>query len=64
MLAVGLLLAIVVAWNALYRAGTWNYNERMTMIPILGVGLLPILQILILPPVIAYLIQRVWTKDG
>jgi hypothetical protein len=61
MLAVGLLLAVIVEWNA-FRTGAWGYNEQMITIPILGVGLLPILQMLLLPPATAVLVQRIWRR--
>jgi hypothetical protein len=61
MLAVGLLLAVIVEWNA-FRTGAWGYNEQMITTPILGVGLLPVLQMLLLPPVTAVLVQRIWKK--
>lgn len=61
MLAVGLLLAVIVEWNA-FRTGAWAYNEQMITIPILGVGLLPVLQMLVLPPVTVLLLQWIWRK--
>ncbi len=57
MMSIGLLLAVTVEWNALYRTGAWAYNENMITIPIIGVGLLPILQMIVLPPAIALLLQ-------
>jgi len=61
MSAVGLLLAVIVEWNA-FRTGAWGYNEQMITTPILGVGLFPVLQMLLLPPVTAVLVQRIWKK--
>jgi hypothetical protein len=61
MLAAGLLLAVIVEWNA-FRTGAWAYNERMITMPILGVGLLPVLQMLLLPPATAVLVQRIWRR--
>jgi len=60
MMGVGLVLAVLVEWNALYRTGAWAYNERMITIPILEVGLLPILQMIVLPPATALLLQWMW----
>ncbi len=66
MMVIGLILAVFVEWNALYWTGVWAYNEQMIMIPILGVGLLPILQMIVLPPATALLLQRIWRdrKEG
>jgi hypothetical protein len=52
MLTAGLLLAVLVEWVAVYRLGRWAYAERMPMAPGLGIGLIPIAQMLILPPMI------------
>ena len=60
MMVIGLMLAVFVEWNALYRTGAWAYSEQMITIPILGVGLLPILQMIVLPPATALLLQRIW----
>jgi hypothetical protein len=60
-LVVGLLLAVIVEWNA-FRTGAWSYNEQMITIPILGVGLLPVLQMLVLPPLIFLVLQWIWTN--
>lgn len=60
MVSIGLTLAVMVEWNALYRTGSWAYNERMITIPILEVGLLPVLQMVLLPPVAVLLLQWIW----
>lgn len=60
MMVIGLLLAVVVELNALYRTGAWAYNERMITLSFLEVGILPVLQMLILPPVTVLLVQWVW----
>ena len=62
MLAVGLFLAVVVELVALHWTGAWRYKEQMIVIPILGVGLLPILQMLLHPPATAVLVQWRWRK--
>ena len=60
MALVGFLLAVGIEWNALYRTGAWEYTPRMPRIPIVGVGLLPVLQMLILPPASVLFIRRCW----
>ncbi len=62
MFVVGILLAVIVELNALYVTGAWEYNEQMITIPVLGVGLLPLLQMIVLPPVTAALVQQVWER--
>lgn|SRR5574341_2123847 len=63
MIGAGLILAVLVEWNALYRTGAWGYNERMIVVPILGVGLLPVLQMVALPPATVVLVQRIRRKS-
>jgi hypothetical protein len=64
MMSIGLLLAVMVEWNALYRTGAWAYNERMITVPVLRVGLLPLLQMILLPPATVLLLNWVWNKKG
>ena len=52
MLVSGLIIAILIEWVAVYRMGRWSYTTRMPVLPLLGVGLSPVLQMLLLPPVI------------
>lgn len=55
----GLIFAVLVEWNALYRTGAWGYNERMIIVPTLGVGILPALQMVVLPAATVVLVQRI-----
>jgi hypothetical protein len=51
-LTAGLTLAVLVEWMAVRILGRWAYTERMPVVPSLGVGIVPIAQMLILPPLI------------
>jgi L-cystine uptake protein TcyP (sodium:dicarboxylate symporter family) len=62
MFVIGIFLAIIVELNALYLTGAWRYSEQMITIPVLGVGLLPLLQMVLLPPITAVLLRWIWTK--
>lgn len=42
--------------------GRWHYNQLMPVISFFNVGLLPFLQMLILPPVIFYVLKQYWSK--
>jgi hypothetical protein len=53
MLTAGLVLAMLVEWVAVYRLGRWAYAERMPIVPGFGIGLVPIAQMIILPPIIS-----------
>ncbi len=61
MLLVGLGIGIGVEWIAVHIVGRWAYTERMPLVPGLGVGLLPILQMLILPPLIFW-VATAWDR--
>lgn len=52
MLATGLVLAVLVETVALQLLGRWQYTENMPIVPGLGIGVVPIAQMVILPPVI------------
>jgi hypothetical protein len=52
MLAAGLILAVSVEWVAVHRLERWAYAENMPTVPGLGIGLVPIAQMLILPPLV------------
>ena len=47
-LTAGLILSLIVEWVAL-RLGLWNYSNLMPKLIFLGIGLSPVLQMLILP---------------
>ena len=52
MITTGLVLAVLVELVAVHKLGRWAYAARMPMVPGLGIGLVPIAQMLILPPLI------------
>ena len=55
---VGELITIALEWHAVYWANRWTYSQLMPIVPLLRVGLLPILQWLVLPPIILYFVRR------
>jgi hypothetical protein len=61
MLAAGGMIAIAVEWVAVHLLGRWTYTAYMPMIPVLDIGLVPLLQMLILPPSIFY-IAAAWAS--
>ena len=52
MLVTGFLIGVLIEWGAVYILDRWRYTASMPMLPGLGIGLSPVLQMLILPPVI------------
>jgi hypothetical protein len=53
-------LAYAVLVEHALAAGRWSYTERMPVVPVLGAGLWPLLQMTLLPP-LTYWIARWWT---
>ncbi len=49
----GSALAIIVEHSAI-ATGRWAYGQFMPIVPFLGVGLVPILQMMIIPPILAH----------
>ncbi|MEK6591765.1 MAG: hypothetical protein AABZ67_01655 [Pseudomonadota bacterium] len=47
-------------WYNVYQTGSWGYTASMPMI--LGIGLFPLLQWLILPPLMAITYRALWLK--
>jgi len=52
MLTAGFLFALLVEWLGLHVLRRWEYSQRMSLLPGLGVGIAPIAQMLFLPPLI------------
>jgi hypothetical protein len=57
----GLVIGLTIEWIAVYVLGRWMYTVQMPLVPGLAIGLIPVVQMLILPPVIFRLVA-VW--DG
>jgi hypothetical protein len=58
MLTSGLLLALAVEWLAVHVLQRWTYTSDMPVIPGVNIGIAPLLQMLLLPPVIFYIVAR------
>jgi hypothetical protein len=58
MMTTGLVIGITVEWVAVHVLGRWMYTAWMPRIPGLAVGLVPVLQMLLLPPLIFSLVAR------
>ena len=62
MLAAGLAIGVGVEWVAVYVAQRWAYTDRMALVPGLGIGIVPVAQMLILPPLIFRIVAIVERK--
>ena len=52
MTTAGVFLAVFVEWAALHILHRWEYTRNMPTLPMVNIGLVPIAQMLILPPLI------------
>ena len=52
MVTAGFLLALLVEWLGLHVLRRWEYADRMPLLPALRIGVAPIAQMLLLPPLI------------
>ncbi|MBW6392454.1 hypothetical protein [Billgrantia antri] len=56
--AVGIAITVGLEWYATELQQRWQYAEGMPTLPLLGTGLAPLLQWLLLPPLILWLARR------
>lgn len=58
-LATGLVIAMSVEWTAVHFLARWTYTSRMPLMPGFTIGLVPVAQMLVLPPLV-FCVTR-WT---
>jgi hypothetical protein len=51
-LASGITISIGVEWTTVHMLRWWTYGEQMPLVPIVNFGLVPMIQMLVLPPLI------------
>lgn len=56
--AAGLIITIALEWVLTEVLHRWSYAPEMPTLPVLGTGVLPLLQWLILPPVLLWFVHR------
>jgi hypothetical protein len=54
MLTSGLSISLVVEWATVSQLRWWDYASQMPLLPGFGIGLVPLLQMLLLPPLIFF----------
>lgn len=52
MLISGLCIAVAIEWTAVHMLERWSYRPAMPVLPGLGIGVVPIAQMMVLPPLI------------
>lgn len=58
MVTTGLMIGVGVEWVAVHRLARWTYTEAMPLIPMLDIGWVPVLQMLVLPPLIFSILAK------
>lgn len=61
MAVTGLAMIIPIEWILTHRVEWWSYTADMYLVPGLAVGVSPIVQMLLLPPLIFWIVAR-WRK--
>ena len=56
--AVGIAITVAFEWLATEVWGRWAYEAAMPTVPLLGTGVLPLLQWTVLPPLIVWFVRR------
>lgn len=56
--AVGVAITIAFEWVATELLDRWTYAESMPTLPLLGTGILPLLQWIVLPPLVVWFVRR------
>jgi hypothetical protein len=62
--ALGLIATMAFELLATKVWDLWSYSELMPVIPILEVGLIPLLQWMVLPPLIVWFVHRQLTRES
>ncbi|MDN3519827.1 hypothetical protein QWY84_19670 [Aquisalimonas lutea] len=55
---VGVAVTVGFEWHATVVADRWAYASRMPVVPVIGTGLSPLLQWIVLPPLVVWLVRR------
>jgi hypothetical protein len=61
MLTTGLVISGVIEWVAVHLLGRWMYTAQMPLVPGLAIGVVPVVQMIILPPLIFHIVA-VWYR--
>lgn len=59
-IAIGVAITVIIEWLVLRDAWlqTWEYSAQMPVLPGIGIGLSPLLQWVLLPPLVAWFVRR------
>lgn len=57
-IAIGIIVTVVFEALAIHVLNRWQYAAAMPTLPILGTGITPVLQWLIIPPIIVFMVRH------
>lgn len=63
-LGLGLAATVVLEWMATRVLDRWQYAPDMPVLPVLGTGLAPVLQWILIPLVSLLALRRLWSRQG
>ncbi len=63
MLLAGLIISVGIEWLAVFVTNRWAYTAQMPLVPLLNVGLTPVAQMLVLPPLIFRLVAAWYNRE-
>ena len=55
---VGIVVTVLFEWLATGVLDRWAYAESMPTLPVLGTGLLPLMQWIVIPPLVLWFVRR------
>jgi len=62
--AVAMVVQVMVEWIMVYRLGRWGYAPWQPLLPLLGVGVLPVVQPVVLLPPVFWALARTSGQDA
>jgi hypothetical protein len=68
MLTIRFVMGVIIEWLGVRILRRWEYTEKMPMLPGLSIGLIPIAQMLFLPPLIFSIVavlgsRKIWKSS-
>lgn len=57
-IAVGVVITVALEWHATAIADRWQYGDLMPTLPVLGTGLSPLMQWILVPPLAVWIARR------
>lgn len=59
MLTSGGAISVGIEWTTVHVLRWWTYGEQMPLVPLVNIGIVPVIQMLVLPPLIFRLVASV-----